>query len=97
MVFQLFNLFNHLNVLQNVTIGPIKVLGKSPQEAEAQAMEILNRVGLAEKAKALPSSLSGGQKQRVAIARALAMEPDVILFDEPTSAWTLNTPKKSWM
>ena len=86
MVFQLFNLFNHLNVLQNVTIGPIRVLGKSPQEAEAQAMEILHRVGLAEKAKALPSSLSGGQKQRVAIARALAMGPDVILFDEPTSA-----------
>jgi len=71
MVFQLFNLFNHLNVLQNVTIGPIKVLGKSPQEAEAQAMEILNRVGLAEKAKALPSSLSVAKNKELLLPEHL--------------------------
>lgn len=86
MVFQSFNLYAHLTVLQNLTIGPIKLLHKSSQEAEARAMEILKTVGLSEKINNFPDELSGGQKQRVAIARCLAMDPEIILFDEPTSA-----------
>ena len=86
MVFQSFNLFDHLTILQNVTLAPIKLLGKSKQDAEAEAMQLLRKVGMGEKADVYPSSLSGGQKQRVAIARSLAMHPEVILFDEPTSA-----------
>ncbi len=85
-VFQQFNLFPHMSILYNMTLGPIKLLKKSKAEAEAEAMELLKRVGLADRAKAYPSQLSGGQKQRVAIVRALAMHPDVMLFDEPTSA-----------
>jgi len=86
MVFQQFNLFPHLSVMENITLGPIKLLKKSVKEAEKNAMDLLIRVGLPEKAKAFPNQLSGGQKQRIAIVRALAMQPDVMLFDEPTSA-----------
>lgn len=86
MVFQSFNLFAHLTILENVTLGPIKVLGKSKADASKEAMELLTRVGVDKQASKLPAQLSGGQQQRVAIARALAMKPKVMLFDEPTSA-----------
>ena len=86
MVFQHFNLFPHMTVIDNMTYAPVKVKGLSRAQAQEKAMELLTRVGLKEKAGVYPGRLSGGQKQRVAIARALAMEPDVLLFDEPTSA-----------
>lgn len=86
MVFQQFNLFPHMTIMKNLTLAPIKLLGKSKEEAEAKAHELLQKVGLDDRAGAYPSQLSGGQKQRVAIVRALCMEPDVMLFDEPTSA-----------
>lgn len=86
MVFQHFNLFPHMSVLDNITLAPIKVRGKSKEEAEKIALELLDKVGLKDKAASFPSQLSGGQQQRVAIARALAMQPKIMLFDEPTSA-----------
>lgn len=86
MVFQHFNLFPHKTVLQNMTLAPIKLLKKSKEEAQSEALELLKRVGLADRANAYPAQLSGGQKQRIAIVRALCMKPDVMLFDEPTSA-----------
>jgi len=86
MVFQHFNLFPHMTIMDNITLAPIKVKGVSKEDAEKKALELLNRVGLADRAGAYPIQLSGGQKQRVAIVRALAMEPQVMLFDEPTSA-----------
>ncbi len=86
MVFQSFNLFSHLTVLENLTLGPLKLQGKSKEEANTKAKALLKLVGLAEKAHSFPDELSGGQKQRVAIARCMAMEPEILLFDEPTSA-----------
>lgn len=86
MVFQHFNLFPHKTILENITLAPTKLLKKSKEEADAEAMKLLRKVGLEEKADAYPSQLSGGQKQRIAIVRSLAMNPDVMLFDEPTSA-----------
>lgn len=86
MVFQQFNLFPHMTIMRNLTIAPMKLQGRSEQDAEAEAKRLLERVGLADRADAYPSQLSGGQKQRIAIVRALCMKPDVMLFDEPTSA-----------
>ena len=86
MVFQHFNLFPHLTVLQNITLAPVTLKLKTEEEAEKEAMELLERIGLQDKANVYPSTLSGGQKQRIAIVRSLAMHPDVMLFDEPTSA-----------
>ena len=86
MVFQQSNLFPHMDIMKNLTIAPMKLQGKTEEEAKAQAMTLLDRVGLADRAQAYPSQLSGGQKQRIAIVRALCMKPDVMLFDEPTSA-----------
>jgi len=86
MVFQRFELYPHMTALQNITLAPIKVRNKSKKEAKAKAMELLERVGIPDKANAYPANLSGGQQQRVAIARSLAMEPKIMMFDEPTSA-----------
>ena len=95
MVFQQFNLFPHMNILQNLTLGPMELQKRSREEAEAYAMELLRKVGLAERANAYPQQLSGGQQQRIAIVRALCMKPDVMLFDEPTSSCSLRTATSS--
>ena len=86
MVFQQFNLFPHMTIMDNLILAPTKILKKSPDEAKKYAMELLEKVGLADRADSYPNQLSGGQKQRIAIVRALCMQPDVMLFDEPTSA-----------
>lgn len=86
MVFQQFNLFTHLSILDNITLAPVTIRGKKQAAAEAEAMKLLERVGIPEQAHKFPGQLSGGQQQRVAIARALAMQPEILLFDEPTSA-----------